>query len=361
MKRTADNNFISRAEKESPRAAVSMPLKRIEYFDIAKGIGILAVIAGHTLQNKSALAFIYSFHMPLFFLISGYFFKPNDDSKSLIRKNARQLIVPYLFTCGCVILIRLCREYKNIGSSFQYWAYASFYGSGGSYSKPFPIYMIGAIWFLLALFFAKCIFNCSFQFREKYIQACFIVTIAYIGYKTSQFVWLPFSVQAGMVAIIFLYVGYGMKQYGIMQKTVRAPSVIFASAIWIFCIIFGGHLYMVQNYYGNGLLDMMGAICATYIILLISRMIEKKADLFARILTFYGKNSIIVLCFHLIELDTFRWNLLTDSLGITGTRNGTIVLLIGRILWATLSVIVVNKIPIIKNIFTGKSLRTRPA
>lgn len=54
-----------------------MKKQRIEYFDAAKGIAIIAVIVGHmgliargmTLTEK----FIFSFHMPIFFLISGYF------------------------------------------------------------------------------------------------------------------------------------------------------------------------------------------------------------------------------------------------------------------------------------------------
>ena len=50
--------------------------KRIEWLDIAKGIGILLVILGHCLNiNQRSFHLIFTFHMPLFFLLSGYVFK----------------------------------------------------------------------------------------------------------------------------------------------------------------------------------------------------------------------------------------------------------------------------------------------
>ena len=57
--------------------------KREEFIDIAKGIAILCVIIGHTWKNaypadKRLMVFIYSFHMPLFFILSGWCLKSTD-------------------------------------------------------------------------------------------------------------------------------------------------------------------------------------------------------------------------------------------------------------------------------------------
>lgn len=295
--------------------------------------------------------------MPLFFLISGYFFKVNQDSKSLLHKNARQLLIPYVFTCVCVILFssaeQLYIDRRGLGKTLLGWIYASLYGSGCTYEKPFPIYLIGAVWFLLALFFARCIFNYSSRFNG-WMQFGFIAVVAYIGWKTAQFIWLPFSVQAGMVAVLFLYIGNVMHQINIFQKPAKIQYVAFASCVWLICIIFGGQLYMVKNYYGNGLFDVIGAVCATYIVLLLSKAIEKKLNIIAKILNFYGKNTLMILCFHLIDLDTFPWEVMTNSLHITGTRSGSLLVLAGRIVWVTIAVLLANKIPIIKNVFSEK-------
>ena len=65
------------------------------YVDIIKGWGIILVIWGHS----SLFLFdeIYSFHMPLFFFLSGCFFSVKLDFIDFIKKKFRQLITPYIF------------------------------------------------------------------------------------------------------------------------------------------------------------------------------------------------------------------------------------------------------------------------
>lgn len=108
--------------------------KRIDYFDIAKGIGILLMIIGHMDLKKYPLInhFIYSFHMPLFFVISGYFFKVKED-KICIKSIINKLIKPYIITCLFIILIQVFKVvvsgnirfnttyYQNMGNSFLIW------------------------------------------------------------------------------------------------------------------------------------------------------------------------------------------------------------------------------------------------
>lgn len=108
--------------------------KRIDYFDIAKGIGILIMIIGHMNLKQYPLIknFIYSFHMPLFFIISGYFFKVKDN-KTCIRNIFGRLIKPYIITCIIIIIIQVVKvisthnirinyvHYKNMGNSFAIW------------------------------------------------------------------------------------------------------------------------------------------------------------------------------------------------------------------------------------------------
>lgn len=66
-------------------------------FDVMKGIGIIAMIIGHMSIPHFLYDFIFSFHMPLFFLIGGYFFKPRPF-KEIIQKSAGRLLKPYVVT-----------------------------------------------------------------------------------------------------------------------------------------------------------------------------------------------------------------------------------------------------------------------
>ena len=76
--------------------------KRLQYVDFLKGFAILCVVVGHiaAFNPKCDLLidFVYSFHMPLFFFISGFLFhKKNivNIQKSIISK-VKSLIIPYL-------------------------------------------------------------------------------------------------------------------------------------------------------------------------------------------------------------------------------------------------------------------------
>lgn len=76
---------------------------RIEWIDIVKGIGLLCVILGHlSAPNQIARILVYSFHMPLFFFISGYLYKSKDLKKVIINGEKN-----YYFLCGFLLLLIL--------------------------------------------------------------------------------------------------------------------------------------------------------------------------------------------------------------------------------------------------------------
>lgn len=81
---------------------------RLSYMDIAKGFGILCVIAGH-MGNETINRFVFSFHMPLFFIISGYFLSQKNTAKEVLGKRCKQLLPPYIFTCFCILLLSLLK------------------------------------------------------------------------------------------------------------------------------------------------------------------------------------------------------------------------------------------------------------
>jgi fucose 4-O-acetylase-like acetyltransferase len=79
-----------------------MATKRITYIDMAKGIGILLVVFGHSgFPSPAVNQWISSFHMPLFFLLSGILLSHTNAHekplKDTIKKKARTILVPYLF------------------------------------------------------------------------------------------------------------------------------------------------------------------------------------------------------------------------------------------------------------------------
>ena len=84
-----------------------MENKRIDYLDTAKFIGLVLVCFCHIpMPEGNFHAWVYSFHMPLFFIISGIFFSPDKFS---VRKSASQLLAPFILfsIIACVISMEL--------------------------------------------------------------------------------------------------------------------------------------------------------------------------------------------------------------------------------------------------------------
>ncbi|EPR37232.1 acyltransferase 3 [Desulfovibrio sp. X2] len=73
-------------------------MQRDTAIDCARGIGILLVVAGHARGPWPLEKAIYSFHMPLFFLVSGFLAK-RTGLGGLVRAKAKTLLVPYLTAC----------------------------------------------------------------------------------------------------------------------------------------------------------------------------------------------------------------------------------------------------------------------
>lgn len=82
---------------------------RLPYIDIAKGAAMLLVIIGHCSYSPMGLiGWLYSFHMPLFFALSGFTFRPEKyrNLRALLAEKARTLLVPYFALC--LIVWALC-------------------------------------------------------------------------------------------------------------------------------------------------------------------------------------------------------------------------------------------------------------
>lgn len=79
---------------------------RIKYIDFFKGIGIILMLAGHMafggLQGVGDLAekYIHAFHMPMFFVIWGYFYHKKTNYISFIKGKSKTLLIPYIVFFG---------------------------------------------------------------------------------------------------------------------------------------------------------------------------------------------------------------------------------------------------------------------
>ena len=88
--------------------------KRIDYLDIARGIAIILMVIGHAVSGYKR-AIIFSFHMPLFIIISGFFYKSGRNIKEEIKNILKKLIIPYIVS---IIVVHIAKIFI-IGENFN--------------------------------------------------------------------------------------------------------------------------------------------------------------------------------------------------------------------------------------------------
>jgi len=156
---------------------------RLEYVDLAKGIMILLVVAGHIIQEYCAMAeqepihaFIYSFHMPLFFLLSGYVMgitQPKLMSQSFwkwLLHKMETLLIP--FVVWRLLVYRFIDP--TVSSSLDIDAFVNLVDG----SKD------GGAWFLLALLVIEVVSYPVYRFNKLWawlIPICYLVAVNVIG------------------------------------------------------------------------------------------------------------------------------------------------------------------------------------
>lgn len=122
-------------------------------------IGTLLLEKKYPLLSRS----IYSFHMPLFFIISGFFVKPEGIKRAFL-KYSNAYIKPYLVTCFVMVVMVIITDLiKGYGFCYNVKdiVVRCAFGSGSSDGTELfaNINIVGPIWFLLALFWGATIYS----------------------------------------------------------------------------------------------------------------------------------------------------------------------------------------------------------
>lgn len=135
---------------------------RIDFLDILKGIGIILVLIGHIYSNNTIYHWLYSFHMPLFFMAAGYTYKEKPVLQD-IKRRFQTIVVPY-FSFGLLILLYwtvLERRFRESSMT----PFESFIGLlRGQYSYlDFNVHL----WFLPCFFLTVVLFNLTVRVGRK--------------------------------------------------------------------------------------------------------------------------------------------------------------------------------------------------
>lgn len=281
---------------------------RLDWLDIAKGIAIALVIVGHTVDNLSPVRqVIFSFHMPLFFILAGYTFRVKP-MRALVTTSAQRLLVPYVLL---FVIWRITQFFiqndaltaHNLASLALTFIFAS-----GVEVEPWGIPAVGMSWFLVCLFVARVVMNAVQSALEKRsvpiaAQCALYCAIALVGYFIGSIEhWrLPLSFDVALMAMLMMWVGYQAKRTRFAERFGLKWYVFLAAAvIWVLAIMFS-RLEMSARIYEMMPLALLGAFSGTLLCCQLSMVIDKTTRLVKRVFVFMGRNSMLIYCFHAID------------------------------------------------------------
>lgn len=326
---------------------------RFGFINVAKGIGIICVMLGH-LGNEMIDRVVFTFHMPLFFLISGYFLNDSVPILEFIKKKAKRLLLPYYVTGGSICILLVLADivrglWGEIPSDFFNMIIAVIFGS--CFDVTEQIHGIGAIWFLWALFWAALIVRLSCKLKWR--GAVWISLLALVSYVSYSFLVLPLSVQPGCCAAIFVYLGWKLKIMDLKRYITNTWLMFFALGIFVLEVALEIRVDMAKNMYKMGIVSVLGAVFICFFVLYVSNIIYSTTAMINKGLCFLGKHSLIVLCFHQIEMRVFPWSIVKYFLeSVSMIEYFNCVVIIVRFIFCTICT--VGFVYIVSGTFRGK-------
>ena len=273
---------------------------RIQWVDIAKGFAILSVVVGHSVFKPLFVwNVIYSYHMPLFFLLSGLFVINKDvNLKSAMLKRAKTLLLPYSVFSILQGLFFLSINKFVIDFSWTRLSVKTFFLSP-------------ELWFLPVLFVVSLMVIVLNKItHKKYILfAIWIISIVisiYFSYNpTGDYSYgtmfcgerLVFVRQV-LFGLIFVLGGAILKEV-IMKGLPIWCSVLsaFIYALFFYINFYVGnssHVEMSAGYIGNPFFFYLVAFSAILLVIVLCQRVGEKEKVF----TFLGKNSLLVYAIH---------------------------------------------------------------
>lgn len=216
------------------------------FINIARFFAIFLVIVGHVTKNEFLFNSIFCFHMPLFFVLSGFLFTPNPDLKQVAVKKFRSLIVPYLFFYALTLAYFWVVESRFRESLVDSeWMRLLPFVLGNNYGAGMSHNIV--LWFLPALFCVEMLADVLYtKIRKEGMRVCIVLAIGGVGFVMAEIgVWeLPWGVSQAMVMLPFFVLGTYSRPI-----LLRLQSSKFKT--WLLCVLSFGLFLFVATVTGK--------------------------------------------------------------------------------------------------------------
>lgn len=291
----------------------SIKTTRLELYDVAKALGIIAIVLGHCCPNSTVTKFVYSFHLVIFFFISGCTYNEQKYSAHPIRflLNRTKRLLPsyaiyltiFTLTHNLFLSINLLSSQdpyppltiiKNIIKNFMFLGHEQ---------------LGGAMWFVPTLFAALVLFQSVFfifskaPLKIKYILiSVLIVLIGCLGIVLNiKKFELPRNIHTSLLVVPVIYFGF------LYQKIRSLPKILLHWYFALPCLLFIIYFVLIKNYIIELSIEEIGSAFLFYpisiagiIMILYASMLITKINVISRFFATIGKYSFDIMALHFL-------------------------------------------------------------
>lgn len=272
--------------------------ERIVWLDYGKAIAIYLVVLAHTALYKPAEGFIYTFHMPFFFFMSGYLFSYSKypSYMEFVKRRFRQLLVPYVVINMITYLLWLL-VLRSVGSDAG--------EDVGALSPLMAAVTVNAtemvhdvpLWFLAALFMVENLYYLLYRNARYRVVVTLLLLLLAVLNNTYNTVRLPFCIDISLVALLFYRLGNVMREKG--NILFKWYLFVLSAVVTVAVFMLNGKVAMHANYYNNIFLFIAGGVAGCYSMAYICKQLQLLCGDRALVQTI-ARNTLPICAFHLI-------------------------------------------------------------
>lgn len=263
--------------------------RRIGWIDTLRGIGIFYVTFAHLFPWLPIEKHIYSFHMFLFFFLSGYLYNKPKSIKLFVCKKAKNLLIPFAF-------------WNALSTAIEIFINGNFVSN---ISKMFTVdgnlCWNAPIWFLLVLFFVEIIFSAFDRIPVKKLHILIPLIVAAVSLVIAGFTAnhnMIFKITIIPIGLFYYCIGYIVRSIPITVSNLQRIIILLFAVIinGIFAVILNDRISVVRCYYGNFIYCLIGGVSGIIIYLIISKFLNTKLHKIDKYICRIGTNSMIIMC-----------------------------------------------------------------
>lgn len=280
------------------RGSINWQAARLDWVDVARGVGILAVVAGHVWTRGPLRDAVYSFHMPLFFLLSGMLCRPQPVGRFTMRQLVGQMR-PYILFLGLLVLAdQIIEPMRGHRPIFHDWPadFAALAYGGSALRGPYTIF-----WFVPCLMVGRMIHNLVAAWwpdprtMPQVAIALLSLLLAYaVGMWTREG---PLGLIATPMAVFLLWVGAVWR--GVAWRGWMIVPLALLSWAGLSGIV--PTLNMKAANYGWPILSIVAAIATSLLIFRLSVVIAPRASVLGAL----GRASLVIMYLHVAVIHYF--------------------------------------------------------